>query len=376
MLCAGIFGAVAAATAAGALIMAEMTSHERYQRIFLHREADRVPIMDGPWPATIERWQREGMPTTVSYVDFFGLDHIVSIGADSSPRYPVAVVEETAEYRIASTPWGVTMKNWKHAASTPQYLGFTVVDRTTWQAAKARMQPSRDRINWDHLKANYRNWREKGYWIQAGLWFGFDVTHSWIIGTETMLIAMAEDPEWVRDIIGHELEVSMKLLDLIWAEGYTFDEVRWPDDMGYKGHTFFSTPMYRDLVLPFQKQAIDWAHAKGIWAQLHSCGNITPFVPLLVEAGLDALNPLEVKAGMDPLALKRQYGDRLSLHGGLNAMLWDKPDLIRAEMERLVPVLKQNGGYILSSDHSVPSSVSLQDFRGIVELGKRLGSYA
>jgi len=187
---------------------------------------------------------------------------------------------------------------------------------------------------------------------------------------------MAEDPEWVRDIIGHELEVSMRLLDQIWDAGYTFDEVRWPDDMGYKGHTFFSTAMYRDLVLPFQKKAIDWAHAKGIPAQLHSCGNITPFVPLLVGAGLDGLNPLEVKAGMDPLALKRQYGDRLTLHGGLNAMLWDKPELIRAEMERLVPVLKEHGGYILSSDHSVPSSVSLEDFRGIVELGKRLGSYA
>ena len=53
----------------------------------------------------------------------------------------------------------------------------------------------------------------------------------------------------------------------------------------------------------------------------------------------------------------------------------DHPDLIRAEMERLVPVLKENGGYIFSSDHSVPSSVSLEDFRGIVELAKRLGSY-
>jgi uroporphyrinogen decarboxylase len=98
-------------------------------------------------------------------------------------------------------------------------------------------------------------------------------------------------------------------------------------------------------------------------------------VPDLVAAGLDALNPLEVKAGMDPIALKREYGDRLVLHGGVNAMLWDHPDLIRAEMERLVPVLKENGGYIFSSDHSVPSSVSLEDFRGIVELAKRLGSY-
>jgi uroporphyrinogen decarboxylase len=91
--------------------------------------------------------------------------------------------------------------------------------------------------------------------------------------------------------------------------------------------------------------------------------------------GLDALNPLEVKAGMDPFALKREFGKDLVLHGGINAVLWDQPEPVRAEMERLVPVLKESGGYIFSSDHSVPSSVSLNDFRGIVELAKRLGSY-
>ncbi|MDX9980887.1 MAG: uroporphyrinogen decarboxylase family protein [Lentisphaeria bacterium] len=148
------------------------------------------------------------------------------------------------------------------------------------------------------------------------------------------------------------LDVHLQLLDLIWDEGYTFDSVRWPDDMGYKQHTFFSLGMYREIVLPFQKKAIDWAHAKGIRAHLHSCGDIHTFVPELVAAGLDALNPLEVKAGMDPVALKRQFGDRLVLHGGINAVLWDKPAEIRAEMERVVPILKENGGYIFSSDHS------------------------
>ena len=63
------------------------------------------------------------------------------------------------------------------------------------------------------------------------------------------------------------------------------------------------------------------------------------------------------------------------LHGGISAVLWDHPDLIRAEMERVLPVVKENGGCIFSSDHSVPSSVGLEDFRGIVELAKRLGSY-
>ena len=89
--------------------------------------------------------------------------------------------------------------------------------------------------------------------------------------------------------------------------------------------------------------------------------------------GLDGLNPLEVKAGMDPIQLKETFGDELLLHGGINAVLWNDIDAISEEMRRVVPVVKQNGGYIFSSDHSVPSSVSLENFRHIVESGQGIG---
>lgn len=145
--------------------------------------------------------------------------------------------------------------------------------------------------------------------------------------------------------------------------------------MGYKGTTFFSPDMYRQLLKPFHKKAIDWAHEKGIYARLHSCGNIMTLVPDLVEIGLDALNPLEIKAGMDPLALKERYGRSLTLHGGINAVLWNDPDAIISEIDRLVPKLKEGGGYIFSSDHSIPNTVSLSTMEKIVARVKEKGSY-
>ena len=69
------------------------------------------------------------------------------------------------------------------------------------------------------------------------------------------------------------------------------------------------------------------------------------------------------------------FGDRLVLHGGLNAMLWDHIDQIEAEMRRLMPVLKRKGGYIFAEDHSIPDSVSFEDYKRIVRLGKELGAY-
>ena len=355
--------------------MTQMTSHDRFARMYAHQEADSVPIIDGPWGATIERWHREGMPKDVSFVDYFGLDHVASIGVDNSPRYECKVVEETDEYRIATNAWGATLKNWKHAASTPDFLDFIVTSPDKWREAKKRMTPTRDRVNWDHLRANYKTWRERGYWISAGLWFGFDVTHAWMVGTERLLMAMVEDPEWCLDMFNHFLDVDIALLDMVWDEGYEFDEVRWPDDMGYKHNLFFSVDTYRNLLKPVQKRAVEWAHAKGAKAELHSCGCIRPLIPEFIDIGLDGLNPLEVKAGMDPIEVKKTFGDRLVLHGGINAMLWDKPEQIEAVIRDVVPVLKASGGYIFSSDHSVPSSVGLEDFRRIVELAKDVGAY-
>lgn len=353
-----------------------MNSHERFSRMFAHKEADRVPIIDSPWDATIERWQREGMPKDVSYVDYFDLDHFVSPAlTDNSPRYPVQTLRETDTEIVATTSWGVTTKQWKHAASTPEFLDFTITGPDAWRKAKERIAPTRDRVNWSLLQREYKKWREAGAWIAPVAWFGFDVTHSWMVGTERVLLALAEDPEWIVDMWRTELDTELALLDMVWQEGYTFDSLFWYDDMGYKQNQFFSMRMYRNLLKPFHQKAIDWAHAHGIPAHLHSCGDVRPFVPELVQMGLDALNPLEVKAGMDPCLLKQQFGDRLVFHGGVNAVLWDQPEAIQAEMERVIPVMKANGGYIFSSDHSVPSSVSLEDFRRIVDLAKRLGSY-
>jgi uroporphyrinogen decarboxylase len=78
---------------------------------------------------------------------------------------------------------------------------------------------------------------------------------------------------------------------------------------------------------------------------------------------------------MDPVLVKRKYGDKLVLHGGINAMLWKELDAVSAEMERLLPVLKESGGYIFAADHSIPNDVSFGNMKAIIALAKRLGSY-
>ncbi|MBR7098882.1 MAG: hypothetical protein IKC59_05650, partial [Clostridia bacterium] len=147
------------------------------------------------------------------------------------------------------------------------------------------------------------------------------------------------------------------------------------DDMGYKGTSFFSPQIYRDLLKPYHKKAVDWAHERGMVAELHSCGFIEQLLPDIVDAGVEMLNPLEIKAGMDPAKLKRLYGDKLAFRGGINAQLWDDIDKVKAEMERNSPVMKEGGGYVFASDHSIPNSVSYQNMTEIAKLAHKLGKY-
>lgn len=355
--------------------MDELTTHERYTRIFNHQEADRVPFNDNPWGSTVARWREEGLPENMSPQEYFGMDLVTGIGGDTSPRFESEVVEETDEYVITLSPWKTKVKNFKDHGSVPENIEFYLKSAEEWEEFKPHLQPDRDRVNWEHLEENYADWRDKGYWITGNFYTGFDFFHSRAVGTERLLVAMVQEPEWVHDMFTTGIELALSNLEMIWDAGYKFDAISWPDDMGYKYSPFFSLDMYREFIKPYHIRAIEWAHERGIKAHLHSCGDINTFIPDLVDIGLDALNPLEVKAGMDPVQLKKDYGDQLVFKGGINALHYHDMDKLMNDIDTVVPVMKENGGYIFSSDHSIPDDVSLEDFQRVVDRLKEVGSY-
>ena len=356
--------------------MVELTERERMLRTFRHQEVDRVPMYDTAWRGTRKRWHDEGMPENVWWEDYFKFDKVVRIWPDNSPRYPSKIIEATDKYTIQTCNWGDTRKRFNTLDSTPEQIDFYYSTSDRWEEAKAAMQVyHEDRIPWDFLKENYPKWKAEGRFLQLVVHFGFDVAHSRMIGTENMLIAMIEEPEWITDVFDTYLNTALDLCQRILDAGYEFDGIFWYDDMGYKNTPFFSPSLYRELLKPFHKKAVDWAHERGLVTELHSCGFIEPLLPDILETGVEMLNPLEIKAGMDPFKLKELYGDRLAFHGGINAQLWDDIELVKAEMERIIPAMKQGGGYVFASDHSIPNSVSLENMTEIARLAHELGKY-
>jgi uroporphyrinogen decarboxylase len=133
--------------------------------------------------------------------------------------------------------------------------------------------------------------------------------------------------------------------------------------------------MYREIVQPGHKLLFDFAHARGLKVVVHSCGYVEPLVPGMIEAGMDCLQAMEVKAGMDLPTLCKRFGDRISFFGGIDIRVIASNDRKKIDEElrrKIAPVVAKGAGYILHSDHSVPPEVEHDTLKYFFEHGRSL----
>jgi len=353
-----------------------MTARERYLAALSHQEADRVPIHDSPWGHTVNRWHQEGLPQDQSPGAYFGYDELVGQGPDISFQLPHETLEETDTYTICRDANGNTRRTFKDHESTPELIDFTIKNRRVWEQYKPRLAWNDKRVDWENaLKAN-REARERGAFVVYSSAIGYDRTQG-IVRSDHLLLAIAEDPAWVKDMFETTVYLVITGCEEMMARGFQFDGAFMYDDLGYRKATLFSPAAFRELEFPSQKRLYDFCHRKGLPTILHSCGNVRALAPQLIEAGLDCLQPLEVKSGMDLIELKQNFGDVLALFGGIDvrAMAHPDPSVIEREISTKIPFAKRGGGYIYHSDHSVPSNVSFEQYRRVMELVHKYGSY-
>jgi len=134
-----------------------------------------------------------------------------------------------------------------------------------------------------------------------------------------MLMGMAMDPDWVKDMVMTYANLLVALMEILFAEEGKPDGIWFYEDMGFKERPFMSPDMYREIIKPAHARTFAYAHARHLPVIVHSCGFVEPLLADLVDAGLDCLQVMEVKAGMDPLRIKRNFGDDIVLFGGMDA---------------------------------------------------------
>lgn len=357
-----------------------MSSRERVAAVLDRRPADRLPIHESFWSETRKRWVGEGrVGEEEGLLDHFGLD----IRAGGWPTlvanldFEEQVLEETGETVLKRDGNGATLRRMKTRAGVPEHVDFAVRDRATWEEYARPHLVTLDtrRIPFDSYGESRRAAAQQErffFWNSVG---PFECMHP-VCGHEYMLMGMAMDPGWIKDMVEVYCTLTVKIMEELFTREGAPDGVWFFEDMGFKGRPFMSPEMYRELIQPGHAMLFDYAHSRGLKVVVHSCGYVEPLVPGLIEAGMDCLQAMEVKAGMDVVDLGKRFGDRISFCGGLDIreLISNDRDRVDAEMEKKIPALLEMGcGYIVHSDHSVPSEV---DYESMVHWVNRAQRFA
>ncbi|MCL2664895.1 MAG: hypothetical protein FWE82_04725 [Defluviitaleaceae bacterium] len=352
-----------------------MNGKEIIDSLLKNKKAPRMGLYDSPWGETLGAWVKEGYPEEngkpENPADHFFFDMECAGGwFDWAPKQGVhELLQETDEWVVTRNGAGAAFKNWKHKAGTPEHIDFHMSTREIWESDyREHVKPCESRIgagNKDALIAV----RKKNIWAYyggLGLWEYMRSS----MGDLVMFEALAADQEWVLDFNKVYTDFYKGMYGLLFEKAGLPDGIWVCDDLGYKNGLYCSPAALEKLFAPFYKEIVDFFKSFGLPVVFHCCGGIEEAVPILIDCGFDAINPLERKAGCDPLRLAKKYGDRLAFIGGMDAVTLESGDRARMfrEADALIDGMKDLGAaYIFASDHSLSPLVRYSDFMAVVE---------
>jgi len=365
---------------------------ERINKALRHEEPDQVPISDFFWGSFVKRWRRElNLPDTEEPYTYYDLDWIVTNpNLDPKIRSFETIRENEIEV-VVRTGFGATLRK-RFDFPMPEYISFDIDSIEKLEAFE--FDDAYDRRRYFEAGDNQISGVGDGFerntqaWIESikSLHPNFPVYGSTLECSEclTRLIGQENFLYWIGmypDELGASTEkIGQFYLDAanaqIDAAGGLLDGFVIWGDVAYKENLLFDPDYWRRYFKPWVKAMIDECHKRNLPVIYHGCGNVNLIFEDFIGMGLDAYNPLEVKADMDAVRLKKKYGDKIGYCGNNDIQVWETGDkeLIKRAILRKLNAAK-NGGFIFQSDHSVTSDVSGQTYDYIVKLVRKYGKY-
>jgi hypothetical protein len=323
-----------------------MNNRDRFRHVLRFERVDRLPRWEWAtwWDQTIERWQGEGLSidipegraAVVPIMEFFGLDPVYQHWFPlRKPSFP----------RLAHGQGPVS-------------------DEESYEAIREHLYPE---IDWERA---FPDWvRERHEVGELAVWFtvdGFFWFPRTLMGIERHLYAFYDQPRLMKrineDLVAYILRILDGLGDFMEPEFMTFGE-----DMSYNHGPMLSQAAFEEFMTPCYREVIPAIRARNIVPIVDSDGNIESCMPWFMDGGVQGILPLERQSGVDVARLRRAHPD-LVLVGGYDKMTMTQGvEAMRAEFERLLPVLRE-GGFIPSVDHQTPPGVSLAQYRDYLAL--------
>ena len=328
---------------------------------------------------SLEQWKAQGMPTDVPLDQLFQFDppgqhHLGQLGwceAALAPEFESKILEDRGELEVVQDFAGRAVLCFKGRRSgfMPEYLDHPVKNRETWERnVKWRLDPE-SAGRYDGLENRMQVAADRaagGFIISQNLIGGFMYLRS-LLGPEEVLYLFHDDP----DLIHECMRAWLALADAVIARHQAFvtiDEVFLAEDICFNKGPLIAPRMIREFLFPYYRELIRNIRSRQLdpdrhlYIHIDTDGAVAQVIPLYQEIGMNVMSPFEVASGCDVVEIGRAYPD-LALFGGIDKrILAEGPDAIDREVERILPVMRERGGYIPTCDHGVPEEVTYRNY--------------
>ncbi len=371
-----------------------MTPRERFVECLLFGKPGRIPFQPGgPRESTLEVWRAQGMPADRSHTDLIreqlngqrarrGLPPVrhgseqpeVELGVSFQmiPEFEEKILEHKDGHYIVRDWMGAVTEisdryDYTYIRSAKDFVTrkwhrFPVQNRNDWEQMKRRFDPDHPDRRPADFDDRCARLRERDYPLVVHFNGPFWQLREFC-GMENLCMMTLEQPDLVHEMAGFWCEfVALTMKPIL--ERVAPDMIHISEDMALKERPMIGPEATREICAPSYRQWVEQAHAAGtrLFA-IDSDGRIDLLIHVYLECGINCVDPVEVAAGNDIVALREQYGTRLAFRGGI-----DKRAIaaggrgLEAELERVRPVV-ESGGYIPSCDHGVPPDISWANFQ-------------
>jgi len=329
-----------------------VTSKQRVLATVNHTVADRTPItFDGQQEVYDALYKHLGLKTREELFDFLHCDTWLMVPKN------YGAVETDAGKREKFTIWG-----WKTQTAT--YSGGQY-EELAWSPLAGKDELSAiDKHPWpDPAIQDYSQFasviaahKDRAI-ITASSWGAYFIS-SFIRGMEGIMMDFAINHAYAEKLIGAIAErmllMEERMLTCKGAEG--IDIVYMADDYCSQRAPLFSPDAFKRFVTPYLRKVVDKAHKHGKKFLLHVCGAVRPLLPMIIDCGVDMLEPIQIRAeGMEPAGLKRDFGKHICFYGGVDlqqVLCLGTPQTVSDEVKRLIDILGKDGGYVLGPGHT------------------------
>ncbi|MDF2686892.1 MAG: hypothetical protein K0S55_2075 [Clostridia bacterium] len=358
----------------------KQTDKERFLNVMDYKAYDKVPNYEaGVWGQTIDLWQNQGLDISrlswdwFTGEEYFGMDkrHFFPVHLGMMPAFEYKILEKTDRYETFIDYEGRTRKALLEGTAhgtrmcMDEFIDFPVKTLKNFREIKKRFSVDINARYPKGWKENVINLKDREIPMIFGCncsTLGFYWRARDFMGTEGISYALYDEPELVHEmmefIADFTIEMSKPFFEVTDCEYVMINE-----DMSMKTGPLISPAHYKEFIFPHMRRLSDFYKQNGVkYVFVDTDGNCEALLPLLMEAGVDGIWPLERAANMDPIRIRKKFGKDLRLFGAVDKMELAKgKKAIDAHLATMVPLIEE-GGFIPTVDHTVPPDVSLEDF--------------